>query len=613
MVFSHRIFHSLDPNMAPIFARAMPLAIAVFVAAFFANDRLEAQAPPRPADQAAINSAIQKGVSYLRGSQNPATGGWGSGTKAGSDGGWAIGYASLAGITLIECGVPTSDPGLKAAAKGVRDFSSELDSTYEVALAILFLDRMGEKSDRAKIQLLAGRLIAGQSPSGGWGYKVPKKRFEDVDTLLKALRRLSPPQAYAGPSQRERPASMSMCIKASDDLASRPPPAPFDLEKAKAAVVSTLPVAMKNLPVFVDMKKMFGPDPKDKGGDVINPTTDNSNTHFATLALWASRKYDVPTDRSFALLANRFRSSQGPDGTWDYGYVPGGKSGPPAMTCVALLGLAIGHVLNADPSVKAEKDPQVISAFTALSKQIGAPAGRIEGRARPDAIGGLYFLWNMERIAVLYDVGQLDNKDWYLWGAEILLCHQLTDGSWEKGGYHGEHPVLNTCFALLFLKRANLTPDLSRRLTVDTATLTQKVNDIVKPVVVAPPEPTKPPEIAVIETAPAPRPVQTKAKVEPVAVTTVTDTAAPPPQPASKLPWIMAGLGAVVLSGALLFCALRKRKDVNDDEEDEADEEDEVRPRKKTKKKVKAVEKANLSQKSSGKAKPAVKRALKDD
>lgn len=530
-----------------------------------------AQNALQPADQAAVNSAIARGAQFLRSSQN-ANGGWGSGAKPGNDGGWAVGYASLAGITLIECGVSPNDPSVQAAARGVRLCAYDLDCTYEVALAILFLDRLGEKSDRKLIQLLAGRLIMGQSSTGGWGYKVPNKGKPEVDALFSAVKKLSPGQPYNGPSSRERPASLALCIKASDDPGPRRAPPPFDFNKARSAALSTLPAGLKRLSVFVDIAQLILEDPKDKGWDVNFPTTDNSNTHFATLALWAARKYDVPTDRSFAMLANRFRTSQNPDGTWSYSYLKNGKNdGIGSMTCVALLGVAIGHVLNADPAVRPERDPQVISAFTALSKLVGEPAGRIDGRPTPESRGGLYFLWGMERIAVLYDVKQLDKKDWYLWGAEILLCHQSTDGSWAKGGYHGEHPVLNTCFALLFLKRANLTPDLSRRFSVDTGALTQKVNDTASPAPIVTPPSSKPTEpTVVLQTAPPPHPVVRARPAEPASepvATTALESA--PPEPKSKLPWII-GLVILTLVGVVsLIFALWKRNEKDEEGDDE--------------------------------------------
>jgi hypothetical protein len=585
-----------SPSTRSLFRLGLLISPLVLLASLADEARGQAQpAQPQKADQAAINTAIQKGMQYLQGSQNPS-GGWGKGTKAGNDGGWAVGYASLAGLTLIECGIPTTDPGLQAAAKGVRAYYQDLDCTYELSLAILFLDRMGDKSDRAKIQFMAGRLIAGQTPTGGWGYKVPGKSREDIDKLISALKKLSPTQTGNDPSPRQRPGSVGLCIKMSDDYFPKPE-APFDPVKARAAAVAMLPQGMKRLPIFGDLAPLLldADDPPKKEWDAVTPTTDNSNTHFAILGLWASRKYDVPTDRSFSLLVKRFRTSQGPNGSWSYNFVKAGQNGPPGMTCIALLGLAVGFVLNSDPTVRPEKDVSVINAFTGLSNVVGQPAGRIDGRPTPESVGGLYFLWGMERIAVLYDVGQLDNKDWYMWGAEILLCHQKTDGSWEKGGYPGEHPVINTCLALLFLKRANLTPDLSRRLTLDATALTATLNTPVAPPPVAP-TPSKPPEPPPVVAQKEPPPVQPKPKAEPPPVPAVTQSDPPPPPPKSKLPWILTLAGLVVVGfGFILFAVLKRKK--SDDEDDEA------KPRKKRKKTTREGEESGKKSKQRVKAK----------
>src|SRR5262249_7646553 len=71
-----------------------------------------------------------------------------------------------------------------------------------------------------------------------------------------------------------------------------------------------------------------------------------------------------------------------------------------------------------------------------------------------------YLMWSLERVAVAYDLKTIGHKDWYAWGAEILVASQGADGSWE--GEHGA-PV-DTCFALLFLKRTNLAQDLTSSL-----------------------------------------------------------------------------------------------------------------------------------------------------
>ncbi|MBA4186925.1 MAG: hypothetical protein C0467_02800 [Planctomycetaceae bacterium] len=561
-------------SVAPVGRRLAATTAALFI--LILCQQAVGQAPaPRPADKLAVDMAVDKGVKFLRESQNP-NGAWGNGTGAGGGKGWGVGYTALAGIALLECGVPTSDPGLKKALAAVRFYadSGDLVDTYEVSLAILFLDRMnGGKPDRTRIQYLAARLMAGQTMNGGWGYKVPKLSLVEQATTLSALRKMSTPQPTPIPSVRDRPYSLGLCIKTSDDVIPQTPPK-IDLEKGRTDALRTLSPAMRAWPVFLHANQVTMGDPDKKVADC------NSNTHFATLAVWAARKHDVPVEQSLTLLARRFRTSQSADGAWGYSYIKGGGGGTPSMTCVALLGLAVGHVIDPEVGVPPEKDPKVVNGFAWLSKRIGAPAGTIDNRPEIKAVGGLYYMWAMERIAVIYDVTRLDKKDWYLWGAEILLGHQKADGSWEEGGYHGQHPVLNTSLALLFLRRANLTPDLSRRFTIDTTALTQKVADTVAPPRVDPPAPDPIPEPVAIAPPPREMKLPTVTPTPPAPATQVAaespSSPPPPPKESSSLIWIILCVVLVLGLGILLFFLAKKKKQKEEEEE---------KPKKKKKKK----------------------------
>jgi hypothetical protein len=133
------------------------------------------------------------------------------------------------------------------------------------------------------------------------------------------------------------------------------------------------------------------------------------------------------------------------------------------MTGVGLIGLAVGHGLAHQGRAAAGgpvQDPLIIKGFVALTQHVGEPAGRTEKLP----MNNLYFLWSLERVAVLYNLPKIGKKDWYRWGAEILVANQGPNGEWDKGGYPGAHPVLDTCLALLFLRRANLASDLTSRL-----------------------------------------------------------------------------------------------------------------------------------------------------
>jgi hypothetical protein len=101
--------------------------------------------------------------------------------------------------------------------------------------------------------------------------------------------------------------------------------------------------------------------------------------------------------------------------------------------------------------------------------------GKMDPRAAMESGRGYYFLWSLERMAVAFGLETIGGKDWYNWGAEILLANQSNDGSWQGSSYG--RAGADTCFALLFLRRANLAKDLSANLknkVKDTAELTTR-------------------------------------------------------------------------------------------------------------------------------------------
>src|SRR5262249_3581901 len=125
----------------------------------------------------------------------------------------------------------------------------------------------------------------------------------------------------------------------------------------------------------------------------------------------------------------------------------------------------------AQPAIDLTRDPAVRDGLIALSTAIDHPVAKRKGRALVPLIEGggkaYYFLWSLERVAVAFGLPTIGNKDWYGWGTEVLVANQRKDGSWQ-GSY--AHHGADTCFALLFLRRANLARDL-------TTTLKGKVQD----------------------------------------------------------------------------------------------------------------------------------------
>ncbi len=465
-------------------------------------------APPRqpallpPDEQEKVNKAIDRGVAYLKRTQQD------SGSWLGP-GGHPIGMAALPGLTLLECGVPPGHEQVQKAARVVREAGLTMQQTYELALSILFLDRLGDPGDRPLIQTLALRLVAGQTEAGGWTYQCPILPAVLEQNLLTVMRyqqrpplagdlaakrpapggdlagsgRTGPSGTVAGKGPGDPGKSIQGSASPSPSPApgstiplpegeARPQPKPEPRPDAAAAkkALDALPVPLRRIPALHEPPASAQAPRFDR--------SDNSNTQFAILGVWVAGRHGVPAEKTLAHIARRFRFSQAPDGGWNYPYSVPGNGSTPSMTGAGLLGLAVGLGLampedaGSDRKEMPPKNPAVEKGLRALGEFIGkplgerkpvrGPRGRWVGWGRPDVT--LYFLWTLERVGVLYNLRHIAGKDWYHWGAELLVDAQQEDGSWTNGGYPGSQPNVDTCFALLFLKRANFVQDLSRRL-----------------------------------------------------------------------------------------------------------------------------------------------------
>jgi hypothetical protein len=81
------------------------------------------------------------------------------------------------------------------------------------------------------------------------------------------------------------------------------------------------------------------------------------------------------------------------------------------------------------PPTDPRKDRSLRAGLLVLGSAIGHPVGP-RGRAPPAAGRAFYFFWSVERVAVALGLDTIGKKDWYAWGAEVLLASQQADGSW---------------------------------------------------------------------------------------------------------------------------------------------------------------------------------------
>jgi hypothetical protein len=327
--------------------------------------------------------------------------------------------------------------------------------------------------------MLALRLMAGQRQLGGWDYTCQALSGADQQELARLL--------------ESRPLADTW----RDEMFSTLPGAPPAVEQPRFGQPRRPGGRMEEVPVV-----RWQPGEKLEGRAASRE--DNSLTQFAILALWAARKHGVPVERSLAFVEARFRTFQNADGTW--GYMLRQSNHRDSMTCSGLLGLAVGRGLEKKKAEGGEvRDPALEKALGHVGRVVGrkqlTPEERAQVQARlrelltrrarattpqerqaleqeltqvraslippvsgrmvgAESYGDLYFLWSLERMAVVWDLKTIAGKDWYAWGAEVILKAQQPGGQWQET--HG--PVADTCFALLFLKRVNVVQDLTARL-----------------------------------------------------------------------------------------------------------------------------------------------------
>jgi hypothetical protein len=322
-----------------------------------------------------------------------------------------VGATALAGLALLEAGVSPRDKSVQQALQVVRAKGPQNTVVYSLGAILFFLNRMDEAralrvEDRQLLRTLALRLIGGQLADGRWTYHNPPLSPAAEKSLVQQLRAQTykPTRAGAG---------------------------------------------------------------------------SNSMTQFALLALWGARKHGVAVRQPLLFAAACFERTQKQDGTWDYALEPRLHD---SNTCAGLLALAMDKILRedkefrtrgrTDPPASAAAEKQKARALVHIAKAIGrkaqdplsatnTPHHHYSGAYfRADAWGDFYFLWCLERVSVIYGLKRIGGKDWYKWGAEVLLKNQNKDGSWRD--QHGAVP--DTCFALLFLTQANLARDLTDKL-----------------------------------------------------------------------------------------------------------------------------------------------------
>ena len=388
-------------------------------------------------DQARVSKAIADGVEYLKKTPSPGT----HHEMTNTD--------ELVLLTLVEARVPDEDPLVqKILAEMLK---APLERTYKVVLQAMVLEELDRVKYQDRLWQCAQFLVDNQCQNGQWGYGEPTTAANNVPTVA---------TKKAVATGKPKPLT---------------PPVTPEVLAAMARGERIKPKPLKTMPVE---KTKDGP----AGGD-------NSNSQYAALGLRACHDAGIKIPEKVVTLARKWWTDTqhpGPGGEgkkdddkkkkdakpmvasgkgdaplppapprgWCYGDVYGVCKGGPeyaAMTAGAVGAIALcEYILGKD----GKRNENVRSGVAWLAANWSVT----ENKGPSEVEGGVpnaylyYYLYALERLGMLYDTGKIGGHFWYPEGAKVLLDAQGKDGSWN--GSRPGQPVWDTCFAILFLKRA---------------------------------------------------------------------------------------------------------------------------------------------------------------
>jgi hypothetical protein len=360
---------------------------------------LASAARAQAVDEARVEQAIKKGVDFLRTAKSPD---------------FHNGYRNsdvLILWTFIHAGVPQDDSKFKSLLDSC--LSEPLDKTYKVSLLAMCLEEIDRVKYQEKIAQCAQFLVDNQCKNGQWNYGSPTEFAKEVKV----------------------------------------PAAPKPVVSADGKSGPGVTLAKDGKPKIlqhVAVKKMKeGPD-----------NGDNSNSQYAALGLRACYDAGVTLPEGVVLLAVKWwRDSQFKDPKkdekkavasgpavsgkvegWNYKDEAAQPDKPPyhAMTAGGVGALVIyDYMLD-----RRWKDDSFVKAgvnWLTVHYQIQA--------------WNTYYLYGLERAAILFGTEKIGDHFWYAEGAGALVDAQHEDGSWGKDT-DWFNTTWDTCFSVLFLRRA---------------------------------------------------------------------------------------------------------------------------------------------------------------
>jgi hypothetical protein len=190
---------------------------------------------------------------------------------------------------------------------------------------------------------------------------------------------------------------------------------------------------------------------------------DNSNSQFAALGLRACHDAGIVIPPDVVALAIKWwRQTQHEGrndarGGWCYSF-PGHGHHVGPYGSMAAGGVASMCILDSMLGGKSpwKRDPIVLNGVDWITRHFSVTEnpGPPEYGNHKTAWMYYYYLYALSRAGLLFGEEKFGPHEWYRMGAEVLLGAQQSNGSWIHPSASNDNPLYDTCFAILFLRRA---------------------------------------------------------------------------------------------------------------------------------------------------------------
>jgi hypothetical protein len=366
-----------------------------------------------------VNEALDKGKAWLAARQRAdgafvVQGGGGSMAPGALEVSYPLGTTALATLALLKCGVPANDPAIERAFGWM--YAQGLGKTYEVAVLVLAIEARFAPPPE---------LLEKEEEKKGYA-TVARRHF----------------------AKQARPADLAKLKECADWLVANRAgavwryPGAVAQQDAQGEEVPWFAVPAADGPI----QDMVAPAKRDAAKEEKRPAG-------------GTRERETPRSAERATLRAR---------GWSYlprkqGEPPPAPGGPlervstGGMTASGIAALVIAKSeLEGNKAAWAKRADPVNQAIRDgcawLARHFIPDANPAAGNIRINWT--YYYLYGCERAGVLAGTYRFGGHDWWDEGAAWLLKQQQRDGCWPSESALSEQA--DTCFALLFLKRATV-------------------------------------------------------------------------------------------------------------------------------------------------------------